>query len=140
LELTEGRGTGIPRMLNELKKNGSPLPVFHTDNDRSFLMVELPIQPLFLDKVKVRLATGQVAGQVAGQVTNEVDRLVSILDGELSRREIQDDLGLKSRTNFESRYLKPALDAGFVELTIPSKPNSRLQKYRLTKKGKKLKA
>jgi ATP-dependent DNA helicase RecG len=31
--------------------------------------------------------------------------------------------------------LKPALKAGFIEMTIPEKPNSRLQKYRLTKKG-----
>ena len=31
LDMTEGRGTGIPRMLKELKKNGSPLPIFHTD-------------------------------------------------------------------------------------------------------------
>lgn len=35
LDITEGRGTGIPKILREIKKNGSPLPVFHTDDDRS---------------------------------------------------------------------------------------------------------
>ncbi len=31
-----------------------------------------------------------------------------------------------------------AMDAGLVEMTIPDKPQSRLQKYRLTAKGRAL--
>lgn len=46
---------------------------------------------------------------------------------------------LKHRSTFLYDYLKPALEYGFVEMIIPDKPNSSLQKYRLTEKGKQLK-
>ena len=45
-------------------------------------------------------------------------------------------MNLKDRVNFKRLYLDPALADGLVEMTVPDKPNSRLQKYRLTEKGK----
>ena len=53
----------------------------------------------------------------------------------MSRDELQNALGLQDRKSFRQRYLNPALAEGLVEMTIPEKPNSRLQKYRLTDKG-----
>ena len=73
--------------------------------------------------------------QVTEQVTEQVETLLSILDNEMDRQEIQDRLGLTHRENFRSNYLKPALEQGFIEMTIPDKPTSRLQRYRLTEKG-----
>ena len=55
--------------------------------------------------------------------------------GALSNTEIRKGLGLKDRKHVGERYLEPALAEGLVELTIPDKPRSRLQKYRLTAKG-----
>lgn len=53
----------------------------------------------------------------------------------MSRRELREALLLKGDDNFRRLYLLPALEAGLIEMTIPEKPNSRLQKYRLTDKG-----
>lgn len=55
--------------------------------------------------------------------------------GEMTRSQLQKALGLEGRANFLRLYLFPALKAGLVEMTIPDKPNSRLQKYRLTQQG-----
>ncbi len=70
------------------------------------------------------------------QVTPQVARLLFVLKDEMSRGEIQAALGLKDRKSFRSRYLAPALNAGLIEMTIPERPNSRLQKYSLTEKGR----
>jgi hypothetical protein len=49
---------------------------------------------------------------------------------------LQATLGLRHLVHFRDAYLRPALAAGFIEMTIPDKPNSRLQKYRLTAAGR----
>ncbi len=55
----------------------------------------------------------------------------------MSRGELQKALALKDKESFRERYIKPALEAGLPEMTIPDKPNSRLQKYWLTEQGQK---
>jgi hypothetical protein len=54
----------------------------------------------------------------------------------MAREALQSALGLSDRKSFRERYLKPALANGLIEMTIPDKPNSRLQQYRLTDKGR----
>lgn len=54
----------------------------------------------------------------------------------MTRTEMQSKLGLKGQANFRDRYLVPALEAGLIERTIPDKPQSRLQRYRLTERGR----
>ena len=44
-------------------------------------------------------------------------------------------MGLADRTKFRRKYIHPLLEAGILEQTIPDKPNSQNQKYRLTAKG-----
>ncbi len=79
-----------------------------------------------------------LAGAVAENIslpTGEVRRLLSVLHGEMKRSEMQQLLGLRHEDSFRAIYLVPSLKAGLIEMTIPDKPNSRFQKYRLTKKG-----
>lgn len=44
-------------------------------------------------------------------------------------------LKLAHEDHFRKAYLLPAMQGGWVSMTIPGKPTSRLQKYRLTAKG-----
>lgn len=49
----------------------------------------------------------------------------------LSTTEIMQRLGLSHRPTFRQNYLNPALSLGVIEMTIPDKPTSRNQKYRV---------
>ena len=81
-------------------------------------------------------AVTTTAPQVTPQVTPQVGDLLLALRAEMSREALQSTLGLHDRKSFRERYLSPALADGLIEMTIPDKPNSRLQKYRLTDKGR----
>jgi Fic family protein len=76
------------------------------------------------------------------QVTPQVEQLLRLLsdadpDG-LSRKELLEASSLRDRKSFANRRLTPALAAGLIEMTIPDKPNSRMQRYRITSDGKRM--
>ena len=62
--------------------------------------------------------------------------MIEALAGEMSRAELMELLGLRDAENFRTSYLLLAIEQGLIEMTIPDKPRSRLQKYRLTPLGK----
>lgn len=73
--------------------------------------------------------------QVNVQVTEQVKRLIeNMAEKEYSTKELMERLGLKHRPTFRDNYLLPALELGFIEMTIPDKPNSSKQKYRIVDK------
>jgi len=43
LDLTEGRSTGIKKILTAMARNGSPPPEFDTDDDRTYFLIRLPV-------------------------------------------------------------------------------------------------
>ena len=56
--------------------------------------------------------------------------------GEINREDLQAALKLQDRKSFRELYLNPALEQGLIEMTIPDKPRSSRQRYRMTEKGK----
>ncbi|AJJ47669.1 Fic family protein [Francisella tularensis subsp. novicida] len=80
------------------------------------------------------IAIREITPQVEQQVSPQVKKLIEVLkDKELTRQELQDKLKLKDRKSFVERYLKPALEQKLIEMTIPDKPNSKSQKYRMAR-------
>ncbi len=78
----------------------------------------------------------KAVGGITGEVTGEVQRLLTVLVGEMKRTDIQQALALRHEDYFREAYLVPALTTGVIEMTIPGKPTSSKQKYRLTPKGR----
>jgi Fic family protein len=80
----------------------------------------------------------QISPQDTLHHTPQVKKLLSILSEHnkpMSRDELQQILELKDRKSFRERYLKPAIEQLLVSMTIPEKPNSRLQRYVITELG-----
>jgi ATP-dependent DNA helicase RecG len=109
LELTEGRATGIPKILKVMAANGSPAPVFETDEERTSFIIRLPCHPQAISK-----AAMEVTMEVAMEVTMEVAGLLLAVQGEMSRQEIQAAMGLKHAEHFSKAYVLPALVAGYL--------------------------
>lgn len=119
LGMVEQLGSGVPRILDSYNKG-----CFEFSDH--FLRMTFP----------ARLTN---TPQVGPQVTPQVRNLISVVSGDMSRMEIQESLGLSDKRNFNISYLLPALKLNLIEMTIPDKPNSRNQRYRLTDSGEELK-
>ena len=126
-----GRGTN--RVIAACRRHGAAPPTFK--EQQGFVVVTFKAEMVAgVAAGDSTSGTGQVGGQVTGQVAAQVLQFCRTL-----RRasEIQELLGLRHRETFADNYLRPLLECGWLERTIPDKPNSRLQKYRLTEKGRK---
>lgn len=57
----------------------------------------------------------------------------------MHRDELMTALGLSDRKHFQAHYQRPAIAQGLIEMTLPEKPRSRAQRYRLTALGVRMK-
>ena len=121
--LIEKYGTGIRRILKAFRDYDLPDPKFEEIAEGFRVTV-------YGQEKKVE------SGEVTGEVTGEVMRLLPLCREPASRKELMEKLGLRHEDHFRKAYLVPALKGGLIEWTVPDKPRSRLQRYRLTVKGK----
>lgn len=86
-----------------------------------------------------KTATLDTGASLTPDATSDVTpyvRLLPLLVGEMTRQQLREAIGLRDDEHFRRTYLIPALEAGLIEMTIPEKPRSSRQKYRLTAKGR----
>ncbi|QDT59458.1 Divergent AAA domain protein [Stieleria bergensis] len=123
LELTEGRGTGIPKIKRVMVSNGSPEPSFSTDDIRSHFLVVLPMHREFsIDSSSDELLS------LSAMESNILEILES---GELGRSELADRLGVSSRAGSMKRAIDRLIDVKLIEFTLPETPRSPNQRLRL---------
>ena len=96
LDMTEGRSTGFPKIYRAMRNNGSPDPVFKTDDLNQYFLAELPIHPAFVgDNV-----AQDVVENVVENVVDRMDLIVLLLkeDNTLSAAQLAKQLGVTART------------------------------------------
>ena len=105
-------------------------------NADSTCFVEFMLQALYDMLIQISQSDYDT-DHVSDQENDYVKLLLTILnDKELSITEIMMQLGLKHKPTFRKNYLNPALEKGLIERTIPDKPRSKNQKYRIKKSEK----
>ena len=134
--LMEKLGRGSLLMTRLCKERGLPEPRWTTEGRRGVTLT------FFAGDVTTDVAgdvTTDVAGDVTTEVRDEVRRLLGVLHGDMSRKALQQALGLQNDEHVRKAYLRPALEAGLIEMTLPTKPQSTRQRYRLTARGRAVK-
>lgn len=163
LNLTERWGSGIRTIFNEATDSGLPEPQIMEIGMRVRMVIYFASpghitstraqdeQSHTLPEAQERLlaeAQGEFAGraqvggecgrpdkaQVRGHVDNDIIALCSVAP--LSSAEIAIALGHKQLSGNLRKALPRLREAGLLEYTVPGSHNSRMQKYRLTAKGK----
>jgi predicted transcriptional regulator len=82
------------------------------------------------------LSTQQATTQATTQVAMQVVRVLDAATEPASRETLQLATDITNWEYFQRAYLEPLVSAGWLERTIPDKPTSPNQRYRLTKKGR----
>ncbi|RPH33090.1 MAG: KTSC domain-containing protein [Bacteroidales bacterium] len=187
LKLTEGRGTGLPIIYNSLDENGSPPPVFETDDELSYFLSIIKIHPLALqlnamgdeDEIQnisslkdidsyLRSLDDQITTEDKGIIVNALENNEDYLRSTVelrwerfgthiknkiddtylkvllhcispkSREEIFEHIEIYNNSRNFRNYIKPIIDIGWLQLTIPEKPTSKNQEYIIADIAKRL--
>lgn len=151
LNLTEGRATGIPTIQKKLRENGSPKAMIKTDEARTFFLIIIPCRKDFVQvdekvqntdielvmKKMSKLCPSYVQDMTQTEVENMAKCLLRAIK-EISAQNMLDGIEDISYKHLRRKYLDKLLDMGVVVMTIPEKPTSSKQKYRLSELGKEL--
>ena len=122
IDLSEKQGTGIPKILNALSKNGSPKPLFETDERRTYLETTIFIREGFDE-------SGEMSDKMSDK---EKDRMNIIIMYLKEHHEISSSIAaelLDVEVKTASRLLSKAEKCGIVQ----GEGKNKTKKYLLSK-------
>jgi ATP-dependent DNA helicase RecG len=130
LDLIEQWGSGVRRIFKEAEELGLP--------ELQIMEIGMRIRFIVPLAERLKIPAAPESGAQSGAQSEAQSKVIlnALRDGRLSANELTKVLGLKSKTGAFKRTVKALLAHHLIEYTIPDKPSSRLQKYRLAPKGK----
>lgn len=143
LNLIEQWGSGVRRIFKEAQELGLPEPQILELGLRMRVVVRLaqmvPVGPISASTVEQESAE-RLESRLESLLESNLAARVIILLGtaETGKAQLAVLLGHKSVSGELHKQIKRLLTLEFIEMTLPDKPNSRLQKYRLTASGREL--
>ncbi len=137
LDLTEGKATGIPTVIDEMTGNGSPMVEFTFDEERTWFMARIPVHPAFLtDTLTLKNSVSQSVSQGVSQ-SNSQPRTLSTKEKAVLKycteprtsKEILEKIGVSYHSKNISRYITNLVADGFLRMTVPDNPKAKNQQY-----------
>lgn len=131
----ERMGTGTGDMITRCRKAGLKEPLFHLTDGFVITIRRKPDRAFEAVGGKPQLES-QLESRLESELELLDDRVLAILNGRtLSKSELAKSLGQKQASGTLHAMIRALLKKDWIARTIPGKPNSRFQKYGLTRKG-----
>jgi ATP-dependent DNA helicase RecG len=142
LHLTEGRCTGVPKIRKAMETNGSPPPIFKTDDEGRFFLAILPIHPQATPKthqLEKAIKRENLPKELAVKLDNlskrsTYDELKSTICElcawqPLTAKQLAELLNKKDKKHLVRQYLTPLVQSGFLKYVYPERGSSPNQAY-----------
>ncbi len=126
-----GRGTN--RVIDMCRDYGAAPPEF--EERQGFLVVTFQAEIGLGSAVDTGTAASRHQVGTKSALSQEETEILRLCRQDKTLVELMNAVGRRDRTKFRARFVQPLLSADLIEMTIPAKPRSRLQRYRATAQG-----
>ena len=144
MQWAEELGSGVRNLFKYARAFGGQDPILSEESvfRVTVMLPQLALVSGALPPLTVSITGGQSgvesraeSGAESGAESQERRVLTALTSEPLSKAELASRLGLPAVTGALNRSVRRLLAAQLISYTLPTKPNSRLQKYRLTPTG-----
>jgi len=147
LKLIEAWGTGIQRMKNELNSYPEIELVLQEAGHAFQVQFRKNEKAVAKSRTGLSISAGEVCPKSVPSLSQVCPKsvpsslffaLLDIAREPVSIEDLMKVAGQTNRTRFRKTVLRPLLDANILAMTIPDKPKSSKQRYRLTDNGREI--
>jgi len=140
--IIERWGSGTLNIIDWCAENANPKPTWQEQAGSvyvTFLPAVLPAAQRSSGQIRPKPDPSRDRVPSDAGTKSELSRdQVTLLKQSREERgiaELMTAFGRTNRTKFRNQLLTPLIEAGLIEMTVPDKPRSSKQRYRLTEKG-----
>ena len=132
--IIERWGSGTLNIMDWCTENGNPAPTWFEQAGSVYVEFKPAVLPVGEHEQGITQVKEQAGTKLA--LNRHQVEILAICRNDSQLVNLMAMAGRTDRTKFRNQVLKPLIDAGFVEMTLPEKPRSSKQRYRLTPKGR----